>query len=230
MKTARILIVEDETIIALDIRSMLRQLGYQVTNMVRNYDDALQSVLDNEPDIILMDVRLENSKDGIETAQAIKDIKDIPIIYLTSFSDETTIKKAAQTNPITYITKPFKREHLRSTLLLEVHKLSLTKHIEPIRLNNNYSYDIQQESLLYKEEPLKLSNNEKSLLTILAGARGNIVSLDDLEHHIWPDKPVSESALRTLIYRLRSKLEDQFIETIPSIGCKLIPQKQNCSS
>ncbi len=225
MKTAKILIVEDETIIALDISSMLKQLGYQVTNMVRNYDDALKSVHEDEPNIILMDIRLENSKDGIETAQAIKKIKDIPIIYLTSFSDEATIKKAAQTNPISYITKPFKREHLKSILLLETHKLNLVETIEPIKLNAHYAYDIQQENLYYNEKPLKLSSNEKSLLTILASARGNIVSLEDLEHQIWPDKPVSESALRTLIYRLRNKIEVQFIETIPSIGCKLTSEE-----
>ncbi len=64
---------------------------------------------------------------------------------------------------------------------------------------------------------------KKKLLTILVEAKGSIVSFSNLEYYIWPDAPVSNSALRTLIYRLRSKLEYKLVETIPSIGCKLTP-------
>ncbi len=70
-----------------------------------------------------MDINLKNSKDGIETAKEIQKIENIPIIYLTAYSDENTIERAIKTNPISYLLKPFKREELKSTILLGLYKI-----------------------------------------------------------------------------------------------------------
>ena len=115
---AKILIVEDETIIALDIKNTILKLGYEVSGCVTNYDDALKSVKSDEPDIIFMDINLRNSKDGIEAATDIKKIKNIPIIYLTAFVDDETIERAARTCPAGYIAKPFKRNQAKPSIVL----------------------------------------------------------------------------------------------------------------
>ena len=81
IEETKILIVEDESIVALDIKSAVLRLGFQVSDTVTNYFDAITSVKANEPDIVLMDINLKNSKDGIETATDIKRIKNIPIVY-----------------------------------------------------------------------------------------------------------------------------------------------------
>lgn len=226
MNKVKILIVEDERIVALDIKSAIQKLGYKVIDSVSSFGDTISSIKNNEPDIILMDIHLNNSKDGIETAQEIQKKKNIPIIYLSAFSDDDTISRAVQTNPIGYITKPFKREDLKSSILLALHKINSEKSVtiknDYINLGSNYYYDLKNENLYYENLPLKLSVNENLLLKILVEAKGNIVSFNELESLIWTEAPVSTSALRTLIYRLRSKLEYKLIESIPSFGCRVI--------
>ncbi|WP_415398306.1 winged helix-turn-helix domain-containing protein [Sulfurimonas sp. CS5] len=89
-------------------------------------------------------------------------------------------------------------------------------------LGLNYYYDSSNENFYYKNSPIKLSIKEKLLLKKLFDANRDIVSFIELEYFIWPDNSVSESSLRTLIYRLRNKLDYQLIETIPSFGVKLV--------
>ena len=203
----KVLIVEDET------------------NTATTFEEAISSVQENKPDIIIMDINLKNSLDGITTACEIKKIDNIPIIYLTAFCDDETIKRAIQTNPVGYLLKPFKIDELKSTILLGMFK-SKQNHKQPINkefksLGNDYYYDEKNQALYYKENPIKLSSKESALLYILYKNKGKVVPFENIEHHLWEDYTVSNSTLRTLIYRLRSKLEYKLIETIPLTGCKL---------
>ncbi len=228
MIKTKVLIVEDETIVALDIKNALINLGFEVTNTVTNFDDAIKSVKTNKPTIVLIDIYLKNSKDGIVIVEEIQRIENLPIIYLTAYSDEKTIERAIKTDPIGYLLKPFKKEELKSTILLGLYKMNkqnqtlINKNAKD--LGFNYYYDILNEILFYKNIPIKLSINERKLITILIEAKGNIVSFSNIEYLIWSDLPVSNSTLRTLIYRLRAKLEYKLIETVPGIGCKLTPK------
>ena len=225
MDSAKILIVEDEPIVALDIQRALVKFGYTVTDCVTNYDDALSSVASDTPDIIFMDINLSGSKSGIEIAKTIKKTQDLPIIYLTAFSDDNTMLEAIETNPVNYLLKPFKREELKSSILLSLYKI---KNTDTVKTNEGHTdiglghyYDLKQSNLFYKNQPIQLSQNEKKLLQLLVEAKGVLVTLQTIEENIWPNKTISSSAIRTLVYRLRSKLEFKLIETIPSFGCKL---------
>lgn len=122
MIKTKVLVVEDEAIVALDIKNALLKLGYEVVACATNADEAIASITTILPDIIIMDIHLNHSKDGIETAEAIQKIANIPILYLTAFADDETIRRAVNTNPIGYLIKPFKREELKSTILLGLHK------------------------------------------------------------------------------------------------------------
>jgi DNA-binding response OmpR family regulator len=219
-----ILIVEDETIVAFDIESILNSLGYVVLESVGTYDLALQSVKNNTLDIIFMDINLKNSKDGIETAIAIKKIKNIPIIYLTAFCDDKTLQRAIETNPIGYLLKPFTKEDIKSIMKLSEHKLSIAnmghKKNNFTPLGHGYYYD-KINSLLYLDDiPINLSKNEKKLLLFLLEIKGQIAIFRDIENYIWEDKAVSDATLRSLVYRLRCKLRPEMIETIQGFGCK----------
>ena len=222
----KVLIVEDEVIIGLDIKKILLKLGLDVLDLATNYDEALNSVRKYNPDLILMDINLKNSKDGIETAISIQKIKNIPLLYLSAFCDDETINRAILTNPIQYMIKPFKTEELKSTIRLCLYKMQkqeklfVGNNLTPV--GNGYFYDRYHQNLFYKNVPMKLGLKEKKLLTILLESRGNIVSFEQLMYEIWSEESVSDSTLRTLIYRLRTKLEYKLIETIPSFGCKLI--------
>lgn len=226
MPNIKILIVEDESIVALDIKRILTNLQYEVTDMASDYFSAIKSVQKNRPDIILMDVNLGKGKDGIQTVEEIQLNYNIPIIYITAYGDENTINRAVATNPMGYLLKPFKKDEIKSIILLTLYKLNqindFNKNINHHNLGSNYYYDLNNEILFYKNNPLKLSIKERKLLTILVEAKGQIVSFRELEYMLWPDAPISDSTLRTLIYRLRTKLEYKIIETISSVGCKII--------
>ena len=225
MSKAKILVVEDETIVALDIKKTLQSLEYEVTATATNYNAALNSVRLNRPDLILMDINLGKGIDGIETMKKIQVNDKIPVIYITAFTDEKTISRAIQTEPISYLIKPFKRDELKSNILLGLYKSSqkshLYKNLVDLDLGRGYYYNYKNNRLFFKEMPIKLSKNETLLLRILIEANNNVVSFDELEKRIWPNSEISDSTLRTLVYRLRSKLEHKIIETIQKVGCRL---------
>jgi len=113
---ARILIVEDETIVAEDIRGSLQNLGYDISAVVSSGEEAVQKVEDGDPDLVLMDIVLKGEMDGIEAAELIKARFTIPVIYLTAYADETLLQRAKVTEPYEYILKPFEDEELRTVI------------------------------------------------------------------------------------------------------------------
>ena len=226
MNKPKILIVEDESIVALDMKKTLENFDFEVTDMAGNYNSALNSVRINKPDLIIMDINLENSKDGIETVKKIHKISKIPVIYITAYADDNTIIRAIETNPVSYLIKPFNRDELKSNILLGLYKNNILNN-NYVNQNNyeiglDYYYDYDTKRLFYKDLPLKLSIKESALLRILIDAKGELVTFKELENQLWPSMDVAPSTLRTLIYRLRSKLEHKLIETEAMIGCKLI--------
>lgn len=127
-----ILIVEDEIIVALDIQSAIESMGHKSLGIATNYNEVLELIEKNTPDIILMDINLQNSISGIEIVEKLNEIRKIPVIYLTAYTDENSINKAIKTNPVGYIVKPFNIPELKATILLG---LSKTKEKKSLRVN-----------------------------------------------------------------------------------------------
>lgn len=118
----RILIVEDDMIIAANLSMQLTQLGYEVTGIESRGEEAVVHAKVNTPDIILMDIKLKGKLNGIETAGLIQKELTIPIIYITANSDELTFNKAKDTNPYAFISKPFNKLDLERTIALAVQR------------------------------------------------------------------------------------------------------------
>jgi len=118
-----ILIVEDEAIVAEDIKNSLEIKGYTVPATASSGKDAINKVKEFNPDIVLMDIVIKGEMDGIETAKQIRSLFDIPIVYLTAFSDEKTIERVKLTEPFGYLIKPFNKREL--TVAVEI---ALFKH------------------------------------------------------------------------------------------------------
>jgi diguanylate cyclase (GGDEF)-like protein/PAS domain S-box-containing protein len=112
MTSARILVVEDEGLIAHDVCRALRQLGYTPLGPVNTSDAALVAVETDLPDLILMDISLRGSRDGIDTARMVRARHDIPVIFLTAYSDDATIARAQASTPYGYLVKPFEEREL----------------------------------------------------------------------------------------------------------------------
>jgi CheY-like chemotaxis protein len=127
MNNYKILIVEDELLIAKNTGKKLQTLGYTITDIVSSGEAAIASFRQNRPDLILMDIAIKGEIDGIETAIMIKSIEDIPVVFLTAYADDITLEKASNTGCYGYIVKPFKERELHATI-----KMTLKKHQEQL--------------------------------------------------------------------------------------------------
>lgn len=130
MSKIKILIVEDESIVAMDIKHRAEGLGYQVIGVTPSGEEALEMVRENPPNLILMDIVLKGKIDGIETAQRIHDTYDIPVLYLTAYSDEETLKRAKITEPFGYIIKPFEDRELHSSVEIAIYKHEMDRKLK----------------------------------------------------------------------------------------------------
>lgn len=122
MANERILIVEDDAIIALDIQNSLEILGYSAIGVVPSGEEAVQKTADKRPDLVLMDIRLEGRMSGIEAAGRIRTQFDIPIVYLTANADSAALQSAKATEPYGYILKPFEHRELYTVIEMAIHK------------------------------------------------------------------------------------------------------------
>lgn len=116
MSKIRILVVEDENIIALDLRIRLNRLGYAVLAVATTGEEAIEKANELHPDLVLMDIRLRGGMDGIEATQIIQARSDVPIVYLTALADEDTLRRAGATGAQGLIRKPFEDEELRTAI------------------------------------------------------------------------------------------------------------------
>ena len=112
----RIMIVEDEAIVAMDLEMQLRAMEYEVVAQASTGEDAVERALAIEPDLILMDIRLAGRIDGVEAAARIRRALDVPIVYLTAHSDDETFGRAKVTEPVAYVLKPFDRRSLKAAI------------------------------------------------------------------------------------------------------------------
>ena len=132
MEKIKILIVEDELLIAENLAMKLRKLGYIIGGIVSSGRAALEYINSEKPDLILMDIAIKGNMDGIETAAKIGEQEEIPIVYLTAYADDETIERASNTNCYGYLLKPFKDRELQATI-----KVVLKKHQKNAEIQNS---------------------------------------------------------------------------------------------
>ncbi len=122
MREERILIVENECIIARDLEISLHRLGWKACDVAYSGPEAMETARRTSPHLVLMDIKLGSGMDGIEAAAAIAEFSDIPVIYLTAYADEKTLKRASTTQPYGYIVKPFDDRTLQVTIEMALYK------------------------------------------------------------------------------------------------------------
>ncbi|RMF05451.1 MAG: GAF domain-containing protein [Chloroflexi bacterium] len=122
MPRAKILIVEDELIVANNLKINLEQIDYHVPAIAASGVQAVEKTLEHWPDLILMDIKLRGSMDGIEAARQIREQVDVPIIFMTAYTDDATFQRAKQTEPAGYVLKPFEMRDMHSTIEMALYK------------------------------------------------------------------------------------------------------------
>src|SRR5579871_353478 len=122
MSTPQVLVVEDEKIVATDIRENLKTLGYSVPAVISSGEEAISFASESRPDLVLMDIQLKGRVDGIEAAKIVQGRLNIPVVFITAFADDPTLQRAKATDPFGYILKPFGKKELQTSIEIALHK------------------------------------------------------------------------------------------------------------
>ena len=168
--SGKLLIVEDEFVIAQDLRRIITNLGFPVMGMAKSAKEALKKIEDERPDLVLMDINIIGEVNGIELAKEIEDRFKIPYIYVTSYSDTDTLKQINATNPLGYILKPFDQRDIRVALEIGFTKLKQGEGSHPVQPKGatpNPTQQITGESAAIKNAIKKVQQVAKTDVTVL---------------------------------------------------------------
>lgn len=247
MKPVSVLIVEDESIIALNLKETLLELGYRVCGVAATSAKALHLLERELPQLILMDISLKNGDNGIALARAITAEHALPVVFLTANAEPKTIAEAGRSAPFGYIVKPFDPPTLHATIEIALERfrhetahrealdaaerLNRTLHARietgkeavsrTLRLRFGYLFDRQTETLYCGDTQVRLTPLESRVIALLCSNAGSIVPAEQIEHAVWPDEPAGHAALRSLLFRLRGKLEGGLITNVSGFGYKI---------
>jgi two-component system cell cycle sensor histidine kinase/response regulator CckA len=161
----QILIVEDERIVAGDLRARLKRMGYRVAAIASTGTDAIHAVNEHRPDLVLMDIRLEGTMDGIQAADTIRRTHNIPIIYLSAYADQSTVERAKVTEPFGYLLKPFEDSELRTTIEMALYKRSMEQERRVLEAQLLQSQKMESIGTLV----VGLAHNLNNILAIVMG-------------------------------------------------------------
>lgn len=193
--TTKILIAEDESIVALDMAHDLESAGYTVVGQVSNGQAAIRATTDLHPDVVLLDITMPGEIDGIQAAEEISREHDIPIIFVTAHSDEATLQRVKLTRPSGYVMKPFEPNELRANIEIALHKAAaglsrvsedeqnvipeLSKEFEKLPEGvDEFKFDALQATDVFQHLPVKELTNLAQAASIQDVAAGEYLSLD----------------------------------------------------
>lgn len=170
MSRDKILIVEDEAIVSIEIQDKLKELGYPVAGIAFSGEEAIKMAEELKPNLVLMDINLGVGMDGIETAEKIQSRLNIPVIYLTAYTDEETLQKAKVSKPYGYIIKPFNERELHIVIEIALYKhkaeteLKILRGILPIcasckKIRDDSGYWEQIESYIRNHSEAEFSHS-----------------------------------------------------------------------
>ncbi len=244
MSKIDIIIVEDDEITALNLNMSLQKHGYNIIATCDNVQDVKNKISSLKPNLIIIDISLQDTNDGITLAKEIREKYHIPFIFLTSHSDDNIISQAKLTEPYGYIVKPFDPSSLHATIQmaifkfevennrendissLKVDKLNLEKLLYSKRatdkpivpFGDNYHLDISICETFYNNKKIKLTKKENAFLRLLVAQLGQVVSFEQATNYVWDEHGATENSVRTLVWRLRNKLETDIIKNASGIG------------
>jgi DNA-binding LytR/AlgR family response regulator len=228
----KVLIVEDEMVIAARISVELDELGYEVTGMVSRAEQALIHCQQTPPDIVLLDINLKGEMDGVELAHLLNEEANIPIIFLTANADEATFNRAKDTLPYAFLTKPYKKLDLQRALELVVSRLNTDKSQTKTKKSTDTSYILSDRIFVrYKDRMIKVVIDD--ILYVKADGSYCLITTPDKEYILTVPLKTLEASLpsnaftrthRSYVVNLH-KIEalDDNQETLTLRGNKHIP-------
>jgi len=212
----KILVLEDDEFISNQIKTYF-ELNKHTVEIYTNGETLLNNAILSSFDIFLFDINTPKIN-GIDTLKIIRDENiSTPAIFLTALSDISDIKLGYDAGCNDYVKKPFNLEEVE----IRINQLIYKNNNKDIKVNENYTFDIEHMQLKYKDNNVNLNSKEKALIYILVKNIPNVVESNQIIDYVWNDKIVCDNTLRTHIKKIRLKLKDNFIENIRNIGYKI---------
>ncbi len=204
----KILIIEDDETLAGEMASFLVRWGYE-THTIRRFDSILEEFREIRPQLVLMDINLP-FYDGFYWCARIRQVSRVPILYISSRSDDRDKIMAMAQGGDDYVEKPFHLDLLKAKIQAILRRTYEYKVKEQIFLGDNLYIDGEQQALFMGEKEIFLTKSERKILMKLAEKRPDVVTREELMMALWEtDEYVSDGTLTTLISRLRNRLRTQ---------------------
>lgn len=176
---ARILIVEDESIVAFNLQQRLSQLGYDVPHVAVSGQQSLDFVSHSRPDLVLMDIHIEGDLDGIEVASRLNEDSAVPVIYLTAYSEDSTLERARKTRPYGYLIKPFSERELHATIQMALERREVEVALVENRRLLQQALDAASLGILELDAPTGAMSINLRSGELLDRTTGQPLTLDD---------------------------------------------------
>ena len=213
----KILILEDESILALSMQEFLEDCGYE-TNTFASSDEAYDAIYDTVYDLLLLDVKVLGEKSGFEMLSTLrKEGLKIPAIFITSLTDIDDLSRGYECGACDYIRKPFDLAELRLRIEQVVKLQCFSSSDDSIALPSGYSYNLKNMKLTFEDENIILAKTEAKILELLIKQRGNVVSYEMFWEEIWGEW-IEPTNIRVQVGTLRKKLKQDFIKNIRGVG------------
>ena len=215
----KILIIEDEEITILALELFLTSIGYEITSSVNNAKDAIKSVKNIMPDLIISDIMIKGNISGCEVSALLNKEYNIPIIFLSAYFDDEILEYAKDANAYGYILKPYRELELKAMVNLALN------HQNRNNINTNfinfdkYTFDLLANKVYKESNEIKIGKKALILLKILIKSPNEIVSIQSLISHIWMDSDIHNVYnLRQLVHRTKDKLELDNLISVKNMG------------
>lgn len=225
LKQYTILIAEDDEIALRSLCNTLKRYFKNVITATNGYD-ASDCVLSQKIDIILTDMRMPY-QDGADFIKQIRDLDfNIPVIFMSAYSDSQTLLKVIPLNVTDYLIKPIEIEKVLYLCLKNLQKkvtLPIKQRVEKYvhNLTNGIRVDLIHKMVSKNDEIVFLTKKEFELLTLFLKNKHSILSKTQIEYALWNEDTISESSVKTLIKKLRSKIGEESIITVKNLGYKI---------
>jgi adenylate cyclase len=221
-KKGKILVAEDETIIALDIKTTLEKIGYKVLAVATSGEKVIEYVKKEKPDLILMDISLSGKMDGIDAARIVTTEYLVPVVYLTALADDETLERARITEPFGYILKPFDERILHTTIEIALYKHKVDSELKT-RTKELELEKIKTDNLLHNIFPSEIVKELKQNGSVNPTHYNSVTILFTDFHNftkitskLTPDKLLSE--LNEIFTKFDSIINDIGVEKLKTIG------------
>ena len=162
----RILIVDDEVIITSQLEALLTSVGYSVVGVAFSSEEAVPMARETKPDLILMDIFMEEMSSGINAAQKIKDELNIPVIFISGYSEEELVSKAKQVEPLGYLLKPFQANQVTTSIEVALHKFKIDREFKEAHDSLEKQFLERNEELISAYETIKERQQELEIRTL----------------------------------------------------------------